>query len=221
MCREFRIWMHVDGAYGALASLVVPHLFQGLADSDSLSIDPHKWLYQLTGCGCLLYRDSSTAKRAFSYSDSYAEPLSQDPVEGFAFFDESIELSRPFRALGLWLSLRYHGIRAFRESIDEDLHLAQVLTDAILSERQLQLLAPVALSAVCFRFVGASTNLDTLNRAILERLIERGRVYISNATINGAFALRACIVNHRSTEEDVRAVVDEVRAVAAELLGKW
>lgn len=141
VCREFGIWMHVDGAYGAFASLAMPHLFQGLVHSDSLSIDPHKWLYQPAGCGCLLYRDPSIAKRAFSYSDSYAQPLSQDPLEGFAFFEESIELSHPFRALGLWLSLHYHGIQAFRESIREDLRLAHLLKDAVLNEPKLQLLA--------------------------------------------------------------------------------
>jgi aromatic-L-amino-acid/L-tryptophan decarboxylase len=127
-------------------------------------------------------------------------------------------LSRPLRALKLWLSLRYYGLRAFQESIREDMHLAQFLAAAIDAEPKLERLAPVPLSAVCFRYLGAPGDLDSVNRSILARIIRRGRVYISNATIGGKFALRACIVNHRTTEEDVKAVVSEVLAAAGEVL---
>jgi glutamate/tyrosine decarboxylase-like PLP-dependent enzyme len=217
ICREFGLWLHVDGAYGALGSLAIPDAFSGMARADSLSLDPHKWLYQPTGCGCLLYRDASAAQAAFAHSGEYARALSDDPIEGFAFFEESMELSRPFRALKLWLSLRYYGLRAFQESIQEDLRLAQVLADSIDAEPRLERLAPVALSAVCFRYVGGDGDLDALNRSILTRVVRRGHVYISNAMIHNKFALRACIVNHRSTEDDVRSVVSEVLASADEM----
>ena len=105
ICREHSLWLHVDGAYGALASLAAPEKFAGLNRADSLSLDPHKWLYQPAGCGCLLYRDPAAAQRAFAHSEDYARSLSNDPIEGFAFFEESMELSRPFRALKIWLSL--------------------------------------------------------------------------------------------------------------------
>jgi glutamate/tyrosine decarboxylase-like PLP-dependent enzyme len=219
ICNEFGLWLHADGAYGALASLAIPDSFQGLARADSLSLDPHKWLYQPTGCGCLLYRDPSAAQRAFAHSGDYARSLSNDPIEGFAFFEESMELSRPFRALKLWLSLKYYGLHAFQESIREDLRLAKVLADSIDAEPNLERLAPVALSAVCFRYIGRSEDIDALNRAILSQVIRRGRVYISNAMIGSRFALRACVVNHRSTEEDVRSVVSEVLAAADDLSG--
>jgi aromatic-L-amino-acid decarboxylase len=214
VCKEFGLWMHVDGAYGALASLAIPGAFRGMEQTDSLSLDPHKWLYQPTGCGCLLYRDPEAARRAFSHSGDYARALSDDPVEGFAFFEESMELSRPARALKLWLSLRYYGLLAFQKSIREDLELAQVLAAGIDVEPALERLAPVPLSAVCFRFVSSSGDLDALNREILPRVIRRGRVYISNANIDGKFALRACIVNHRTTEDDVKLIVSEVLAAA-------
>ena len=217
ICREFNLWLHIDGAYGALASLAIPEAFDGMSLADSISLDPHKWLYQPTGCGCLLYCDPAEARHAFSHSGDYARSLNTDPIEGFAFFEESIELSRPFRALGLWLSLRYFGLRAFQQSIRDDLRLAQVLAGSIDAEPKLERLAPVELSAVCFRYVAASGDLDALNRRILDRVIRRGRVYISNATVHGHFALRACIVNHRSTEDDVRAIVAEVVAAAAEV----
>jgi glutamate/tyrosine decarboxylase-like PLP-dependent enzyme len=203
----------VDGAYGALAAIAVPEKFAGLELADSLSLDPHKWLYQPLDCGCLLYKDSAIARQTFAYTGDYAKTLSTDPVESFAFFEETMELSRRFRALKLWLSLRYHGLAAFRAAIRKDLDLAQRLATNVKNEPQLELMAPVELSAVCFRYRGKAQSpddLDRLNAEILKRVVERGRVYLSNATLRGKFCLRACIVNHRTTESDIDEVVSEV-----------
>lgn len=214
------VWFHVDGAYGALAGIA--RKFDGLELVDSISLDPHKWLYQPLDCGCLLYRSAEAAQKAFAHSGDYARVLSDDPVEGFAFFEESIELSRRFRALKLWLSLRYHGFGAFRESIGKDLAQAQRLADAIRKEPQLELLSPVELSAVCFRHRGtraeSGEELNRFNTALLKRVVERGRVYLSNASLRGQFSLRACIVNHRTKDADVDSVVPEVLAAATERL---
>jgi len=222
VAHERGAWFHVDGAYGALAAIADPELFMGLDQADSLSLDPHKWLYQPADCGCLLYKDPGWARVAFSHSGEYARPLSEDPIEGFAFFEESIELSRRFRALKLWLSLRYHGLSAFRDSIRKDLDHARLLRQRIESQPALELLAAGPLSAVCFRYRGQKSltdeELNQLNAKILRRVVhERGRVFISNASIGGRFALRACIVNHRSSAADVDTIVDEVLAAAAEL----
>jgi glutamate/tyrosine decarboxylase-like PLP-dependent enzyme len=220
VCREYGLWMHVDGAYGALAALAVPERFAGLNAADSLSLDPHKWLYQPLDCGMLLFKDVGAARRAFSCSGDYAKPLADDPMEAFAFFDESLELSRRFRALKLWLSLRYHGLGAFRSAIRADLAHAQQLAQQVLETAALELLAPVELSAVCFRYRHDSDRdgADRVNAAILRRIIERGSVYLSNATLGGRFALRACFVNHRTTEADVAQIVPEVLAAAHEVL---
>lgn len=218
VCHEHNLWLHVDGAYGALAALAVPQKFAGLEFADSLSIDPHKWLYQPLDCGMLLYRDPAAARAAFSFTGDYAKSLAADPVEAFSFFDESLELSRRFRALKLWLSLRYHGLAAFRAAIQADLDHAQQLAALVSAAAPLELLAPVELSAVCFRLrpvPGEDT--DRRNAAVLKRVIERGRVYLSNARLRGAFALRACFLNHRTTAADVAAIVPEVLAAAAEL----
>ena len=219
--RKHKLWFHVDGAYGALATIAVPGKFRGLDLADSISLDPHKWLYQPLDCGCLLYRDPSKARAAFAHTGDYARVLSSDPIEGFAYFEESIELSRRFRALTLWLSLRYHGLQAFRDSITKDLELAQRLANAIDSHERFQLLVYPELTAVCFRYMtGEATSEDDLNRRnaeILQQVVRRGRVYLSNATLRGKFYLRACIVNHRTTEEDVDAVIPEVLAAIEEL----
>jgi aromatic-L-amino-acid/L-tryptophan decarboxylase len=221
LCREHGLWMHVDGAYGALAALAAPERFAGLNAADSLSLDPHKWLYQPLDCGMLLFKDAEAARAAFSYTGDYARSLTEDPLEGFAFFDESLELSRRFRALKLWLSLRYHGLDGFRRAIRADLHHAQLLAQQVAASGRLELAAPVVLSAVCFRYrseEGHTAHGDRLNAAILRRVIERGRVYLSNATLGGAFMLRACFVNHRTTEADVAQIVPEVLAAADEVL---
>ncbi len=211
MAEHEGLWLHVDGAYGALAALAAPEKFRGLDRADSLALDAHKWLYQTIECGCLLYRDPQIARQTFSHSGDYARSLNTDTIEGFAFFEESMELSRRFRALKLWLSLQYHGRQAFRQAIAQDLQHAQLLAQEIQAQPDLELLVPVGLSAVCFRHRTKD------NAAILRRVIARGRVYISNATINGQFALRACFVNHRAKEEDVRAIVSECIAAAREI----
>ncbi len=214
-------WLHVDGAYGALAAMVAPDQFRGLDQADSLSLDAHKWLYQPLDAGCLLYRDRAAAQTAFAHSGDYARSLNTDPVEGFAFFEESMELSRRFRALRLWLSLRYHGFALFRDAIRRDLAHAQQLAARIRADSRLELLAPIPLSAVCFRYRGAGATsgpeLNRLNAAILTRVNERGHVYLSNATLADTFCLRACIVNHRTTHADIDSIVPEVLAAAAEL----
>jgi glutamate/tyrosine decarboxylase-like PLP-dependent enzyme len=193
----------------------------GLDQADSLSLDPHKWLYQPVDCGCLLYRDAAAARRTFSHTGDYAKILLEDPVESYAFFEESMELSRRFRALKLWLSLRYHGLEKFREAIRNDLRNAERLAEIIARRPELEMLAPVPLSAVCFRYVlqpDSSFQSDVLNQKILQRIVRRGKVFLSNANIQGKFALRACFVNHRTTPEDVEQIVAEVLAVGRELM---
>lgn len=218
---EFGAWFHVDGAYGALGAIAAPEKFSGMARADSISLDPHKWLYQPIDCGCLLYRDAEAARRAFSHTDEYVRPLNSDPVEGFAFFDESLELSRRFRGLKLWFSLRYHGLAAFRKSIEKDLQHAQRLGRLVETTPGLQLMAPVELSAVCFRHAGdgrrSEEELDGLNAEILRRTVERGNVYLSNARLRSRFCLRACVVNHRTTDTDIDRVVAEVIAAAKDV----
>lgn len=211
IARREKLWLHVDGAFGGLAAMAVPEKFQGLSLADSLSLDAHKWLYQPLDCGCLLYRDRQVARTTFSQAADYIKVFNENPIESFVFFEESMELSRRFRALKLWMSLQYHGRRAFRAAIARDLNHAQQLAQAVQSHPDLELLAPVPLSAVCFR------HRDKDNEAILKRIIARGRVYLSNATINGQFALRACFVNHRTKEDDVRAIVSESIAAAKEV----
>jgi len=221
IARAHGTWLHVDGAYGGLAAIAAPEKCKGLELVDSLAIDPHKWLYQPLDCGCLLYRDLDMARQTFKYTGTYAKQLSSDPIEGFAFFEESMELSRRCRALKLWLSLRYHGLERFRAAIRRDLQHAQQLARAIDAEPALERLAPVELSAVCFRHriseSASGEQRNAFNLQLLKRLILRGKVYLSNAELRGKFCLRACIVNHMTTDADIETVVREVLETAREI----
>lgn len=216
-------WMHVDGAYGALAAIAIPAKFEGLALADSISLDPHKWLYQPLDCGCLLYRDLDMARKTFAYTGDYAKQLSDDPVEGFAFFEESIELSRRCRALKLWLSLRYHGMAAFRAAIKKDLDSAKRLAAVVAKAPELEIVATGELSVVCFRHRmkkdASEEERNRFNLAVMKRMVRRGKVYLSNATLEGKFCLRVCVVNHLTKESDIGAVVPEVLATAREVAG--
>src|SRR5207245_11189195 len=147
-------------------------------------------------CGLLLYRSQDAARRAFSFTGDYAKSLASDPVEAFAFFDESVELSRRFRALKLWLSLRYHGLAAFGSAIRVDLDHARNLAASVSRAGELELLAPVGLSAVCFRCRPGERHRDTdrFNAAVLRRVIGRGRVYLFHATVKGRVVVSACLV---------------------------
>jgi glutamate/tyrosine decarboxylase-like PLP-dependent enzyme len=193
-----------------------------MEQADSLSLDPHKWLYQPLDCGCLLYRDAAIARKTFAYPGDYAQTLSEDPIEGFAYFEESIELSRRCRALKLWLSLRYHGLAAFRRAIERDLEHARKLAEAVRADPLLELLAPVELSAVGFRHrVSADASeyeRNRFNTELMKLVVRRGRIYLSNAVLGGKFCLRACMVNHRTTDDDLASVIPEVLSSADELL---
>ncbi len=219
IAKEFDLWFHVDGAYGAPGVLDErkKHLFAGLERADSVSLDPHKWLYVPVDAGCLLFRDSRAAQAAFSTEDAdYIKTHGYADEEAFAFWDYGVELSRRFRALKVWLTLQYYGTRRIAEAISDDMSLAAYLGEVVSNADDFELLAPVELSICCFRYVppGVDDNaeLDRLNETIMERVQKGGRAYISNATVNGKFALRACITNFRTTKSDIDETVDAIRA---------
>src|SRR6185503_14126281 len=203
---EFDLWFHVDGAYGAPGVLDErkKHLFAGLELADSVSLDPHKWLYVPVDAGCLLFRDDAAAKATFSTEEAdYIKTHGYVDEEAFAFWDYGIELSRRFRALKVWLTLQYYGSRRIADAIGEDISLAEYLGQVVSNADDFELLAPVELSICCFRYVSSETDLDKLNERIMERVQKGGRAYLSNATVNGHFALRACITNFRTTKSDI------------------
>ncbi len=224
VAREFDLWFHVDGAYGAPGVLDQrkQHLFAGLERADSVSLDPHKWLYVPVDAGCLLFRDSATAMAAFNTEDAdYIKTHGYSDEEAFAFWDYGVELSRRFRALKVWLTLQYYGTRRIAETIGEDISLAAYLGEVVSKAEDFELLAPVELSICCFRYVPAGlkseAELDRLNERIMESVQKGGRAYLSNATVHGHFALRACITNFRTTKSDIDETVAAIREAGEDL----
>jgi aromatic-L-amino-acid decarboxylase len=231
---EFNLWFHIDGAYGALAALdeTKRPLFRGLERADSISLDPHKWLYVPIDSGCLLFRDEARARAAFSFDGAdYIKVHEQNETEAFAFWNYGPELSRRFRALKIWLTLRYYGVRRIARSITEDNAMATYLGEQVEAATDFELLAAPELSICCFRYVPTnfqtrlqSTNdaavdseLDELNTNIMNAVQRGGRAYLSSATIRGQFALRACITNFRTTRGDIDETLEIIREVAREL----
>lgn len=218
---EFGLWFHVDGAYGAPGVLDQrkKDLFAGLERADSVSLDPHKWLYVPVDAGCLLFRDAESAMAAFSTEDAdYIKTHGYSDEEAFAFWDYGVELSRRFRALKVWLTLQYYGTHRIAEAIGQDIALAAYLGELVSNADDFELLAPVELSICCFRYVPEKgmndTELNQLNERIMALVQKGGRAYVSNATVNGRFALRACITNFRTTKADIEETIEAIRDAA-------
>ena len=222
VAQEFDLWFHVDGAYGAPGVLDERKrtLFKGIERADSVSLDPHKWLYVPVDAGCLLFRDAAAARAAFNTEDAdYIKTHGYSDEEAFAFWDYGVELSRRFRALKVWLTLQYYGSRRIAEAISDDILLAEYLGEVVTNADDFELLAPVELSICCFRYVPPGANnsdaqLDRLNASLMELVQKGGRAYVSNATVNGRFALRACITNFRTTKSDIDTTIQVIREAA-------
>ncbi|MEP6820467.1 MAG: pyridoxal-dependent decarboxylase [bacterium] len=239
VANEFDLWFHIDGAYGALAALdeTKRPLFCGLERADSISLDPHKWLYVPIDSGCLLFRDEARARAAFSFDGAdYIKVHEQNEDEAFAFWNYGPELSRRFRALKIWLTLRYYGAQRIAHAISEDNALAVYLAEQVAAATDFELLAAPELSICCFRYVpnafqarlesaneaariAVDAELDQLNTNIMNAVQRGGRAYLSSATIRGKFALRACITNFRTTRADIDETLEIIREAAADVLG--
>jgi glutamate/tyrosine decarboxylase-like PLP-dependent enzyme len=217
--RAENLWLHVDACYGGFAalSLSARPLFAGIEEADSIALDPHKWLYLPVGSGCVLYRDPGTACAAFSENAEYTRVLGLEQDEAFVFWDYGPELSRPFRALDLWLLVKSVGARALGEAIQENIACAKYFEQLIRAIPDFEMMAPVELSIFCFRYRPAdfTGDLDALNERIMLALQRAGSSYLSNARIGGKFALRGCVVNYRTTRRDMEILLDDVRQVAA------
>ena len=222
VCAHHRVWFHVDGAYGGFAVLAptVTKQFRGLTRADSVALDPHKWLFAPVDVGCLLARDYAALHTTFSQGASYVDVVADERMSDFAFWDYGPELSRRFRALKVWFALKLHGVDAIAAAIESNIQIARQLAAAVDASRDFERLAPAPLSIVCFRYAPRDRPidaLDTLNRRLMLEVQRRGDAYLSNAVLNGQFALRACIVNYRTSAADVERLLEAVRAAARTL----
>ncbi|UCD38017.1 MAG: aminotransferase class V-fold PLP-dependent enzyme [Fidelibacterota bacterium] len=220
LCRDEGLWLHVDGAFGALAALAheFQHLVQGLERSDSIAFSLHKWMHMPYGLGCVLVRDEELHRNTFALTHDYTSRLGGGVASVHAeASDYGIELSRGFSALKAWMSLRAYGADTYGHMIAKNIHQARYLADLIESDRHLELLAPAELNIVCFRYnPGGMTDnqLNKLNENILIQLQERGIAVPSHTKLGDRLAIRIAITNHRTKQADLEAVIEGVLGIA-------
>jgi glutamate/tyrosine decarboxylase-like PLP-dependent enzyme len=223
ICRDEKIWFHVDGAFGALAALSpeLRSLVRGMERADSVAFDMHKWMYLPYEVGCTLVRDGEAHRRTFALTPEYLEHSNRGIAGSDVWLsDYGVQLSRGFRALKVWMTIKEHGIRKFGRLILQNVEQARYLERLVRAEPRLELVAPVPCNIVCFRYVGRGHDpetLNTLNKELLYRLHESGVAAPSYTTLGERYALRVCITNYRSRFADFDLLVREVLRCGTEI----
>jgi glutamate/tyrosine decarboxylase-like PLP-dependent enzyme len=211
LCDEHGLWLHVDAAYGGFAALTDRGraALAGLGAADSVVLDPHKWLYQPYDAGCVLVRDGGLLEAAFSVLPEYMQDTAVTGEE-VNFADRGIELTRAARALKIWVSLQYFGVDAFRACIDRSLDLILEAEERIRRSPALELLTPATLGIVCFRrrLTGSDESAhERANAALVDRITAGGLAMVSSTRLDDRYAVRLCVLNHRTRSEDVERVL--------------
>jgi aromatic-L-amino-acid decarboxylase len=227
VCKRHGVWLHVDGAYGGAAILSTQYgeRLRAISLADSIALDPHKWLYVPVEAGLVMVKDGQAMRDAFSLVPPYLRmDGSLTGVGGPTWFSEyGFQQTRGFRALKVWMALKYHGIEGYRRLIDHDIELAAHLASLIEADTDMEVLAPQSMSIVCFRYAppelgGDEERLNALNKEILESIQLGGKAFLSSTLLGRRYALRACIVNHRAQSQDMIFLVQLVKEVGASLL---
>jgi aromatic-L-amino-acid/L-tryptophan decarboxylase len=216
VCERHEVWLHVDGAYGlpgAAAPSAAP-LFAGLERADSATVDAHKWLGVQKSCSAVLLREAGRLQAAFGHEERYMlhEGDVANPV------DRTLEYSRPFRSLRLWMAFRVYGARQYRAWIEATLSNARLLTEALRDSPEFELLHDPMLSTVCFRH--KPPEIDDINQhnVRLAREMQRdGRVFLAPASVDGQACLRVCFVNFRTTPEEVSYALEVTQEIGQRL----
>ncbi|MFZ1682695.1 MAG: aminotransferase class V-fold PLP-dependent enzyme [Candidatus Zixiibacteriota bacterium] len=216
ICKEFKLWFHIDGAYGAPVGILpeAPADFKYLAEADSIAVDPHKWLYAPLEAGCTLVKNPQHLIDAFSFRPKYYVLDNHGDNDAMNYFEVGMQNSRGFRALKVWLALQQVGREGYVTMIREDIALAKQMFDLVAATPQLEAVTN-SLSITTFRYVPENLKgspepiakyLNELNEAVLNRLQKEGDLFLSNAIVDDRYLMRACIVNFRTSSADITAI---------------
>lgn len=220
ICKTYNLWFHIDGAYGAPAA-VIPELkdmFEGITEADSIALDPHKWLYSPLEAGCTLIKDPKYLTDTYSAHPDYYNFDAHDEEQVLNYYEYGFQNSRGFRALKVWLALQQVGRTGYVEMISQDIELSKLLFRLVNSHPEFEAITQ-NLSITTFRYVpadltlaleGKEEYLNKLNKALLDELQSGGEVFLSNAVIHEKYCLRACVVNFRTSEKDVREIIETI-----------
>jgi aromatic-L-amino-acid decarboxylase len=211
LCAQESLWLHADGAYGAAAVICDRgrEKLTGLDRVDSLSLDPHKWLFQPFECGCVLVRDAAHLKSAFQLMPEYMRDVHRNPAE-MNPADYGIQLTRGFRALKVWLSMNTFGLAAFRDAVTRGFELAEFAERELRARRDCEILSPAEMGIVAFHF-GKE---DELQTKLVDLMLRDGFAFLTSTTLKGKTALRLCTINPRTTEEDIVQTIDRLEKFA-------
>ena len=226
ICERENMWFHVDGAFGALVMLSpeLRHLGKGIERADSVGFDLHKWIYLPFDVGCALVRHRLDHYQSFSLRPDYLTHAQRGLAAGPEWLsDYGVQLSRSFRALKAWMSMQVHGAEKYGALIHQNVQQANYLKKLVEDNPELELTAPVPLNIVCFRYVDTNLSedqLNTLNAELLIRLQESGVAIVSNSTLKGKYSLRANNTNHRTRQEDLHILVEEVVKLGRQLVNE-
>jgi glutamate/tyrosine decarboxylase-like PLP-dependent enzyme len=221
LCRAESLWLHVDGAYGAPAILVEKGkaALAGLDEADSLSLDPHKWLFQTFESGCVLLRDRSLLLDAFQVMPEYLRDTERG-LEEVNFGNYGVQLTRSPRALKLWMSLQVFGLGAFRNAIARGIRLAELAEGALRRSGQWSIVTPAQLAVVTFRYDSPGlepAETDALHARIVEDMMVEGFALATSTVLNGRPVLRLCTINPRTSDADIEETVRRITAIAGRL----
>ncbi len=211
-CRKNNLWLHIDGAFGAAAVLSDKGraVLQGIELADSLVVDPHKWLFQPYELGCILVRDRRHLWETFNIKAEYLKHLDDPTLQEVNFFDYGIELTRGFRALKLWMSLKAFGIESFQAAVSRGIENAELTERHLHQSTKWQIITPAQLGIITFRYVVAGFSdkqLDTLNDQIADRITADGFAFVHTTILNGRTVLRLVMINPRTTDKDIVEIV--------------
>ena len=224
ICKKEKLWFHIDGAYGGAAILAKngKQLLKGIDKADSLTVDPHKWFYQPYEMGCLLVRNSKWLKHTFTEKPEYLKDVEGNDSE-INFYDHGVQLTRRFRALKLYTSVKTFGLKAFRKAIDYNLKLAEQ-TEAILRKSsKWEVVSPATLAVINFRYNSIKLNLneeelDELNQKISEKIMASREALLVTTILQNQIVLRMCLINPRTTLEDVKGTINLCEKFAEDIL---
>jgi glutamate/tyrosine decarboxylase-like PLP-dependent enzyme len=221
LCSREDLWLHVDGAYGAAAALSErgKRLLAGMGRANSLSFDPHKWFFQPFEIGCVLARDASLLKATFNTMAEYLEDTKRAEDVEINFYDYGVQLTRSFRALKLWLSLKTFGAAAFREAIDRGFAMAEFAERLLRESGRWQIVSPATMGIVTFRYVAegrAESEVNEIHRRMVEAMAADGFAFANSTALRGRTVMRLCTINPRTTEEDIRATIEQLERFGAE-----
>lgn len=213
ICKKQDIWFHIDGAYGGFAILTekAKHLLKGIEKADSLTVDPHKWFYQPYEIGCLLVRNHNWLKGAFTEKPEYLRDIEGNSSE-INFYDHGIELTRRFRALKFYMSIKTFGLGEFRKAITYTISLAEATETYLRKSPDWEVISPATLAVINFRYnpIGnklSEKELDDLNQHISQRVVDSKEALLVTTVLNGQVVLRMCLINPRTTMDDVKSTL--------------